>query len=508
MIKRIHIENFRSIKNLELNPNNLCALVGENNVGKSNILAAIDLLLGEKWPANKITEDDLYNYDKNLDVSIRIFFDECIEYSYYGNALEINGFGLEYNSNNGTTLYCLDENGDSIITQYGKELRLNNDIRNSIPCVFVKINRNLEKELAGSQWTLFGKLLKNIEDKFTDDECRMYKYEKIMGELNNLLRIDSFNTLEEIIETQVRKMTGYGDANLKFVEPQILAHYRNLDIKLKESPDFGDFSALTMGAGIQSSIVIALIQAYKELMKKGAILLIEEPEVYLHPHARRHFYSVMKELSKEGHQLFYTTHSTEFIDVLNYSTICIVRKTAQNGTRINDVQHLELTSKERLKLKLITEFNADKNELFFARKVLLVEGLTERLSLPHIFALKQIYPDLNAISIIDAGAKENIKFFIKILKAFSIPFVVLHDEDSETNNYTTYHAGSDGLNAVIENAVGNPGLVFRMDPDFEGVFELPCGQYKISNAIENAKNMHVGNIPKVVNDAIEKLMAI
>ena len=63
-------------------------------------------------------------------------------------------------------------------------------------------------------------------------------------------------------------------------------------------------------AGIQSAIVVALIHAYKELKRTGAILLIEEPEVYLHPHARRYFYSLLKDLSEQETQVFFTTHST------------------------------------------------------------------------------------------------------------------------------------------------------------------------------------------------------
>ncbi len=53
-IKKIQIKNYRSIKELEFEPQSLCALVGENNSGKSNILNAIDLLLGESWPSVKI----------------------------------------------------------------------------------------------------------------------------------------------------------------------------------------------------------------------------------------------------------------------------------------------------------------------------------------------------------------------------------------------------------------------------------------------------------------------
>ncbi|RLE45874.1 hypothetical protein DRJ25_05010 [Candidatus Woesearchaeota archaeon] len=507
MIKKIHIENFRSIKTIEFEPKNLCSFIGENNVGKSNILSAIDLLLGEKWPANRLSESDIHNHDESLEVKIQIFFDEPIKHEYYRKILEIDGFALKYNFNEGTILYCLDETGGEVLTQYGKGLYLNNAIRGQIPCVFIGVNRNLERELSGSQWTLFGKLLKEIEKEFLEDDNRKYEYQRGMNDINDLLRIESFNRLEGIIEEHVKKLTGFVDADLRFVEPTILDHYKNLDLIVKESYDFDKFSALVMGAGLQSAIVIALIQAYKELRKTGAILLIEEPEVYLHPHARRYFYSLIKDLSGEGHQIFYTTHSTEFVDLPNYETICIVRKTASIGTKINQVRHLPIPEESKEELKLLTQFDAARNELFFARKVLLVEGQTERFSLPHLFVLKGIEPDINGISVMDVGGKENLVFFIKILKSFSIPFVVLHDEDSTANNYATYHDGVNGLNAKIERAIGDSSLVFRMDPDFEGIFGLSGGN-KIRNAIKKVRNVEKEDIPTVIDNAINKLINI
>ena len=115
-------------------------------------------------------------------------------------------------------------------------------------------------------------------------------------------------------------------------------------------------------------------------------------------------------------------------------------------------------SKEEL--KLLTQFDAARNELFFARKVLLVEGPTERFSLPYLIATKGIDLDISGISIIDAGGKTNLPFFIKILKGFSIPFVVMYDEDKNAGNYATHHDGANGWNRKIERTVGNPSLVF------------------------------------------------
>jgi putative ATP-dependent endonuclease of OLD family len=64
-IKRIHIENFRSIKTLDFEPGPYCVLIGENNSGKSNILRALNLALGETWPSERsFSEEDFHNQDE------------------------------------------------------------------------------------------------------------------------------------------------------------------------------------------------------------------------------------------------------------------------------------------------------------------------------------------------------------------------------------------------------------------------------------------------------------
>jgi AAA15 family ATPase/GTPase len=52
-LTKLDIENFRSIERLSIELNPLCTLIGCNNAGKSNILDAIALLVGERWPLTR-----------------------------------------------------------------------------------------------------------------------------------------------------------------------------------------------------------------------------------------------------------------------------------------------------------------------------------------------------------------------------------------------------------------------------------------------------------------------
>ncbi len=506
MINRVVIENFRSVKNLDFQPKNFCAFVGENNVGKSNILSAINLVLGERWPPNQVSIDDVCNRDANLNLLIQVYLDNPVSYTYYNNDLTIAGFGLEYNYNTGATMRSLNRDGSIVQTQYNRGLPMSNAIREQVPSLLIGVTRNLERELSGSQWTLLGRILKDIEAEFQQDSQRTSDYDGKMKEACDLLRISGFVELENILKEQVKKLTGFVNADLKFKQPKVLSQYKSLELTVQESSQYNECSALDMGSGIQSAIVVALIQAFRQLKRTGAILLIEEPEVYLHPHARRYFYDLLKELANQGNQVFYTTHSTEFVSLPDYENLCIVRKKPVEGTQLNQAQGLSITPASKEELKLLTQFDARRSELFFARKVMLVEGQDERVILPNIFALKGIDVNEDCISVIDVGSKENLEFMIKIVRAFSIPFVVLHDEDRNANNYTIYHAGTNGINAKIRASAGDGSLVFAMDPDFEGV--LGVQNKELQEKINKVKTLNASSIPQVINDAIDKLIGL
>ena len=78
-ISKIHISNFRSVKNLDLLVPQFCCLVGPNNAGKSNILHAIQRVLGRDWVSvTSFDERDVYAHEHDSDVTIQISFEPGI----------------------------------------------------------------------------------------------------------------------------------------------------------------------------------------------------------------------------------------------------------------------------------------------------------------------------------------------------------------------------------------------------------------------------------------------
>ncbi len=98
-IKRLFIKNFRSIEKLNIELPQICALVGPNNAGKSNILIAIYKVLGRDWVSvNSFDENDVYLRDAERDIEISLSFDTPLQYQKYKHAdpSTIYGFSFKY----------------------------------------------------------------------------------------------------------------------------------------------------------------------------------------------------------------------------------------------------------------------------------------------------------------------------------------------------------------------------------------------------------------------------
>ena len=118
---------------------------------------------------------------------------------------------------------------------------------------------------------------------------------------------------------------------------------------------------------------------------------------------------------------------------------------------------------------MVSEFDAERSELFLARAAILVEGRTEKLVLPSIFAALGYDADRAQISIVECGGKSNIPVFARICKACRIPFVVVHDRDAPRGEQPI--PAEVVLNRLIAGIAGRDRTVV-LEPDFEGVAGL------------------------------------
>lgn len=313
-IKRVVIENFRSIKRLEFRPTDICALVGENNAGKSNILAALNFLLGERWPTKQgVDIADYYNQDKNRTISVLVEF-------------ESNPSDIQY-------IWCkipCGEKAETKLQYFGNKQHyyLSNEVRDQCALVYLDTNRDLEYHLGHSRWTLFGRIIRQLDENFrriapvAQQEALVKNFDDALECLKTEL-FDQFETkFAEAFDAQIKRTSLSVGLQFRTFDP--INYYRSIIPLFIE--DEQPKNPSEAGQGMRNLILLALFRAYAKVFKGDAIIAIEEPEIYLHPHARRSLYAVFNELAQQGNQIFFSTHSGDFIDIEHFDHICLVQK--------------------------------------------------------------------------------------------------------------------------------------------------------------------------------------
>jgi predicted ATP-dependent endonuclease of OLD family len=228
--------------------------------------------------------------------------------------------------------------------------------------------------------------------------------------------------------------------------------FKNLRPYFKEGDI--EYDAEDMGAGTQSALAIAIARAYADIVRNPVIIAIEEPELYLHPHGCRHFYKLLKNLADGGLQVIYTTHERSFINISDFESIHIVRK-EEEETKVYSGISLSRTPQFD-EVKTASKFNEYINEVFFADKVILVEGFSDKIACHLALEKLGIDIDLKNISIIECGSKTAIEPIAQILKHFNIKTYALLDADAETEILK------------LQELLGEDN-VFVQEPDLEGM---------------------------------------
>jgi predicted ATPase len=511
-ISKIVIRNFRSIRELELEVPQICALVGPNNAGKTNILQAINRVLGKDWVSvTSFSEDDVYGRDPANDFEISVSFDPPIPYAKLKNtdSVNIQTVCFSYTRYKATAQKgqrrldqsCLDSKGKQPMVvgkqpkkgeahQYEPVVGIPGDVREAIPLIYIGTHRALKDQLPGARYSLLRQLLEDIDRDFRDPKhevsvvradgttaslSREARFRELMGEAMNMLRTTEFDRLETAIKSNALKQLGLdaiADADKLdfFFSPfDSMDFYRSLDLLVQEGTL--RISATEMGEGVQNALVLSILQAFEQRRKKGAILLIEEPEMFLHPQKQRSLYRTLGEIGKTN-QVIYTTHSPHFVTVPDYQDVVLVRRPS-DGTR---TRRSDLPPDAKRREKLIKELDSARNEMFFATRVLFVEGPTEKLALPEYATRLGLDLDLDGATIVEVGGKRNLPAFAEIAKSFEIPVGVLFDSDS--SDFKDAPDEEKEFNAALK-ALEQPGglvRVWELSRNFEDYLKRAWGE--------------------------------
>lgn len=211
--------------------------------------------------------------------------------------------------------------------------------------------------------------------------------------------------------------------NLKHHFPKISATRNALDINYEGQGLYEGKRRVTidrLGQGFRRIFTILLYVFHPEFQ----IVMIDEPETHLHPAMVERLLWAMQ--NSQAGQIFFTTHSPLFVTPNTLPQVVRVIKD-DHGTVAFPFVHAYYDA-----ARLVQELNADNLEIFFADKVVMVEGMSDRLLLRGL--IDAFYQGDKDIKVVQTQGKGNMQIYIDLLKIFNIPFAIVLDRDVFNNN--------------------------------------------------------------------------
>lgn len=204
-------------------------------------------------------------------------------------------------------------------------------------------------------------------------------------------------------------------------------------------PEGGYFSTIAhQGSGARRTLLWATLKYLSEAGDKEDsrphVLLLDEPEICLHPTAIREARSVLYNLPSTGSwQVMITSHSPIFIDLSkdNTTVIRVFRDehSEVKSTTLYRPARAKLSDDDKRNMKLLNICDPYLHEFFFGGRQVVVEGDTEYTAFSMI---REMYPEeYSDVQIIRARGKGIIPSVARVLLQFSKSFSILHDSDTK-----------------------------------------------------------------------------
>lgn len=405
--------------------------------------------------------------------------------------------------------------------------------------ILIPAVRDLTDEIKMRNTTTFGRLMNRAVREMAERDERFIRarseLETVIASLNERNDKDEKTNELLILEQGIESELAAWEVkvNIEIMPPELEKLFElGTDIHIDDGVRT---TAERKGHGLQRAMIFALLRSWASALQaerqarddgeisarrqsNSVIFAMEEPELFLHPHAQRRLASSLRGIAASPeHQVFLCTHSTHFVDLGHYSEIAIItKKNAREGSKVKQCtgelfEGDDIVDRKR-KFNMAQWINPDRGELFFARRIVFVEGATEHATIPLLAEKLGIFDP--EVSVVDCGAKHNIPLYMSIANAFQLPYLVVHDEDPlpdpmpESEDERRSKLATFELNQKIEEDLdGTYGEVVVMSDDFENAGGVPRSQGKRKGkplaALDHFDSMPVAEIPPDVKRLIE-----
>lgn len=434
ILHKVYIKGFRNFKEATINFEKQSLIIGANDVGKTNLIYALRILLDRSFSDYDYepSEHDFYAFEDTDKIVIRAYLKDvteaCVIARIPGKVSDDGELVLQYvasraNGMYSYNFYCGKSDSDDDLNEitspfYRKFLNLKyigsrrdfwTYINKSKNFLLNQAKEDREEDVVASDDALYA----DIEEKlrYVDEKIPKLSYvknatERINEELNKL---SIHNREQEIVFD-----TSSTDIDKVISSVSISSKHEGKHLVIG-------------GEGRINQIYLSLWTSQNQptpISNEVSIICVEEPEAYLHPHQQRELATYFA--STIGGQVILTSHSPYIVNEFSPNSIVRLYKGDCNET-IAASDGCSLVIGNSI-LDFGYRMSVIPAEAFFADYVILVEGQSEMLFYKTL--AKQIDIDLDRLNI-SVLSVEGVQFetFINILNALAIPWVLRTDND-------------------------------------------------------------------------------
>lgn len=455
-ITQLHIRNFKSIHHMHLEDiENALILVGQNNTGKTTVLDAVRAVGGDY----EIGPDDFAKDGANIEIGVTLSFSEedlellhrkGIVSQYRRPEAWLRDFSRKLPSYSDNKLtFTMSANRDGRI-RYQDGVNKNNPyIREVFPKIYhVDTERRLD--------LLQQDLLLLQEDEILQrmrTECCMFNQAKKCSYCFNCIGLIEQKTPAQLDVFETSKLLDYKlyqlnlDAFAKKVNESFHKNGGRENIRYTMNRDVEKILQVTteiwqpaqnltkpisqMGKGMRSIYLLSLLEAYAEIDENlPSIILIEDPEIFLHPSLQKTSGKILYRLSRKN-QVIFTTHSPNLLPNFGSRQIrqVIIKEDGSSGVR----EKTDISA-------ILDDLGYTAGDLMNVNFVFIVEGKQDKSRLPLL--LRKYYSEtfneqgqLFRIAIITTNSCTNIKTYANLKYMNQIylrdQFLMIRDSDGK-----------------------------------------------------------------------------
>ena len=481
----VEINNYRNLTGKTITFNDtLNFLIGENNIGKTNILELINICLA----IGKFAETDF------MDITLPIKIKFKVKYSNE----EIGYFedNFDVDDSNSITLVAVQDSVDERINYYHdtpNQTKIGMATIRTMNILYYYAQRMPSKEVDFRKTSGSGKVLNYLIQ---------HSLEQSEIQEKDILKKTKLKNIVKNVNIQIKKInTITGDSVSAYVETEV----DKLVCRLLGLGDENGRELSSLGEGVQYAFnillqIIEIIYNVKATRKPEdfeerlinrdgkklfpLFLVLDEPEVHQHPYRQRSLIRKIKALIENNNQeflnllkdlfdidgltgqIFIATHSPNIL-LDNYRQFIRLYKSTGTDSQLKIVSGMNVVIDDKLYKHMLHNFIYLK-EAMFSKCIIFVEGDTENWAIPVFAERMGLDMDERGIGVIKLDGADSVKRCMALYKSFGIKSIALIDKDKK------------------ESYSSEPDIYFTKANDYE---EDVYDNFKLTDYLKSCKEL-------------------